>query len=280
MTRHVDEDARRHLAALELSPGASLAEIKQAYRDLARVWHPDRFSDPRLARRAQERLTQINLAYAWLRRHPDAVARLTSPPPAPPRARPAAPARSAPAADPDPTPPPPPPPTMRPRRGSLLWWGLCAGGAVVAVVAVIRVPPRAAVPSVAARPTAAAPADGTAASDARAPLADAANLEAWMAVVQAVATPTPPAGAAATPGIIPPGYFGLGSTPQEVLTVQGSPTAADDDAWSYGLSKVYFAARPRDDAVALEVDLGAVVVPDAVAEPGRCPLHGEHLVLR
>jgi hypothetical protein len=37
---------------------------KQAYRELARVWHPDRFpNDVRLQQKAQERLKQINLAY-------------------------------------------------------------------------------------------------------------------------------------------------------------------------------------------------------------------------
>src|SRR5206468_12238720 len=37
------------LDVLALRPGASALEIKGAYRDLVKVWHPDRFgSDPRL----------------------------------------------------------------------------------------------------------------------------------------------------------------------------------------------------------------------------------------
>src|ERR1700720_2547948 len=53
---------------LELKPGASPDQVKQAYRDLARVWHPDRFShDPRLQQRAQEKLKEINHAYEQLR---------------------------------------------------------------------------------------------------------------------------------------------------------------------------------------------------------------------
>jgi len=55
------------LAVLALRPGASLVEIKEAYRDLVKVWHPDRFgSDPGLRERAEDRLKQINQAYAVL----------------------------------------------------------------------------------------------------------------------------------------------------------------------------------------------------------------------
>ena len=54
---------------LEVEPSASVAEIKQSYRDLARVWHPDRFTgDPRLRARAEERLREINGAYETLLR--------------------------------------------------------------------------------------------------------------------------------------------------------------------------------------------------------------------
>ena len=44
------DDARDScLRVLGLAPGASAQEIKAAYRDLAKVWHPDRFAhDPRL----------------------------------------------------------------------------------------------------------------------------------------------------------------------------------------------------------------------------------------
>ena len=52
---------------LEIKPGASLAEIRQAYRDQTKVWHPDRFSnDVRLKNKADEKLKQINLAYRRL----------------------------------------------------------------------------------------------------------------------------------------------------------------------------------------------------------------------
>ena len=52
---------------LGISPGASAQELKTAHRDMAKVWHPDRFShDPRLQQKAQEKLKEINEAYDQL----------------------------------------------------------------------------------------------------------------------------------------------------------------------------------------------------------------------
>src|SRR5574341_1036452 len=57
-------DLNRYYEVLELKPGASLEEVKQAYRDLVSVWHPDRFShNLRLQQKAQEKLKEINQAY-------------------------------------------------------------------------------------------------------------------------------------------------------------------------------------------------------------------------
>jgi hypothetical protein len=61
------EDIIESYETLGVAPGASRAAVKEAYRDLAKVWHPDRFaSDERLSRKAQERLTEINSAYERL----------------------------------------------------------------------------------------------------------------------------------------------------------------------------------------------------------------------
>src|SRR5438552_2377274 len=55
------------LAVLGLRPGVSLREVKEAYKDLVNVWHPDRFShDPRLQKKAQEEMKKINEAYEKL----------------------------------------------------------------------------------------------------------------------------------------------------------------------------------------------------------------------
>jgi cytoskeletal protein RodZ len=52
---------------LGVRPGVSVQELKAAYRDLAKVWHPDRFAhDPRLQQKAQEKLKEINDAYEQL----------------------------------------------------------------------------------------------------------------------------------------------------------------------------------------------------------------------
>ena len=54
---------------LELKPGATPDEVKAAYRDLAKVWHPDRFREdsPRLKAKAAEKLAEINEAYEKIR---------------------------------------------------------------------------------------------------------------------------------------------------------------------------------------------------------------------
>jgi len=62
------------LNTLELEPGASQVQIKQAFRDLAKVWHPDRFNgDDRVKGRAHEKFSQINGAYRLLRKHSQIV---------------------------------------------------------------------------------------------------------------------------------------------------------------------------------------------------------------
>jgi uncharacterized protein YjbI with pentapeptide repeats len=54
---------------LGLEPGASLAEVNQAYKDLAFIWHPDRVPEDnkRLRDKAQEKLKEINQARDQLR---------------------------------------------------------------------------------------------------------------------------------------------------------------------------------------------------------------------
>ncbi|MFO7785776.1 MAG: J domain-containing protein [Desulfatiglandales bacterium] len=63
-------EIRRCLQLLELKECSTSDAARRAYRDLVRVWHPDRFAgDPRLQRRAEERVKQLNVAYDTLLRH-------------------------------------------------------------------------------------------------------------------------------------------------------------------------------------------------------------------
>ncbi len=104
------------LRVLGLPSTASPAEIKEAYRDLAKVWHPDRFgTDSRLRAKAEETLKGINEAYQALETGSagggGAAAKPPRPDPSPrPKPRPAPPPRP----KPRPAPPPPPPPRPTP----------------------------------------------------------------------------------------------------------------------------------------------------------------------
>jgi DnaJ domain len=60
-------DIRKCCDLLDLRPGYSQEDLKQAYKDLVQVWHPDRFAhNPRLKEKAEDKLKQINTAYEQL----------------------------------------------------------------------------------------------------------------------------------------------------------------------------------------------------------------------
>ena len=61
-------DIKQSFEILELDRGASTDEIKQSYKDIVTVWHPDRFSNnPRLKQKAEEKLKEVNVAYDTLK---------------------------------------------------------------------------------------------------------------------------------------------------------------------------------------------------------------------
>ncbi|EKD08112.1 J domain-containing protein [Limnospira fusiformis SAG 85.79] len=63
-----NQDLHKHLAVLELEPGASLEEIKASYKELVQIWHPDRFdSNSNLQQRAHLQLQRINESYEILK---------------------------------------------------------------------------------------------------------------------------------------------------------------------------------------------------------------------
>jgi hypothetical protein len=73
------EDAYRTLG---LAPGASLKEVQRAYRALVKVWHPDRFTQaPHLQPLALEKIQTINHAYARLRLQQPGRTTPAAPPP-------------------------------------------------------------------------------------------------------------------------------------------------------------------------------------------------------
>ena len=75
-------DLSKAYELLGVKPGVSSGELKAAHRDLAKVWHPDRFThDPRLQEKAQEKLKEINEAYELL-----SSGKAPRPVPPPPRA--------------------------------------------------------------------------------------------------------------------------------------------------------------------------------------------------
>ena len=53
---------------LGVSPNASDEDVKKAYRDLARKYHPDNYVDNPLADLAQEKMKEINEAYDQITR--------------------------------------------------------------------------------------------------------------------------------------------------------------------------------------------------------------------
>ncbi len=61
-------DIKQSFEILELDRGASTDEIKQSYKDIVTVWHPDRFpNNSRLKQKAEEKLKEVNVAYDTLK---------------------------------------------------------------------------------------------------------------------------------------------------------------------------------------------------------------------
>lgn len=65
-----DSALERNFKALDLPATSSYDQVKNSYRELVKVWHPDRFGqDAKLKARANTKLMEINQAYESLKAH-------------------------------------------------------------------------------------------------------------------------------------------------------------------------------------------------------------------
>ncbi len=63
----METESHRYYNILGLTPNSGIEEVRQAYKDLIHVWHPDRFSyNQRLQEKAEEKLKEINIAYEYV----------------------------------------------------------------------------------------------------------------------------------------------------------------------------------------------------------------------
>ncbi|MDZ8222739.1 J domain-containing protein [Nostoc sp. ChiVER01] len=62
-----DLDINHAYEILGLEPGASQAQLKRAYRQLVKIWHPDRFLEQKQKQEAEEKIKSINSAYNKLK---------------------------------------------------------------------------------------------------------------------------------------------------------------------------------------------------------------------
>jgi outer membrane protein assembly factor BamE (lipoprotein component of BamABCDE complex) len=250
-------DLKDAYAILEVPPGASRDEVRLAYRDLLKVWHPDRHSgDPALQRRAEDRLKRIIAAYdlveeAGFPSRPSPSKEETPPPrpqstPSPPRTQ-ASPPNAANRGAPPPRatevrqPPQPAaseetaPSVSSTNTGGRLLFSIVA----TLVVVVIWQAYKASTPSTPAyEPT----------SSYSSPSHSSATYE--QAPARPLVTTPPsaadvelPAGAAPSSADETNASFTLGSTRDEVQAAQGTPTEIDKtfgESWSYSGARVEF----------------------------------------
>jgi hypothetical protein len=70
MTHCNCQRCKEQISILGLTPPVTFEEITTAHRDLAKVWHPDRFeNDPHLRNKAEEQFKSIQAAFTQLKEH-------------------------------------------------------------------------------------------------------------------------------------------------------------------------------------------------------------------
>ena len=70
ISHHQDPELKRNLEALNLDLGAKPEEIRKAYLEAVKKYHPDKCLNcpPELARAAEEKTKQVNTAYSILKK--------------------------------------------------------------------------------------------------------------------------------------------------------------------------------------------------------------------
>ncbi len=72
------DKAVEYLKVLELEPGASFQDVKEAYKFQSMAWHPDRFSNMVQKEKAEYKQKRINVAFQWLNSNKDTLPRLVN----------------------------------------------------------------------------------------------------------------------------------------------------------------------------------------------------------
>ena len=255
------------LEVLGLGPDATRQDIKLAYRDLVMVWHPDRFpNNSSVQQKAEEKLKKINQAYLTLQNY-NPASRARSRPHRSPSAssgasqnqqnghRTASPPFEASGGK---SPASPAPES----KSSLLRWVYIIGamlatllvGYFMAAPGTEQDPRPSTLTSTPSTPSPKQPGSAPSAieksrnptSPSIAPLPFGANQEGFT---------LPPDGHLLAPSDVisaprslsfeeprrsAPDSFTIGSTKDEVLSVQGTPTEFNDRVWKYGLTSVVF----------------------------------------
>lgn len=235
---------------LGLRPGAKPAEIKRAYRTLAKKWHPDRFHSESFEARslAEEKFREINEAYRRLIKNwwrgAGPVGKAGTRPGRTRAAGSSKPARGA-AADANAGAATSGPVHRLGRTLAFIYRKLQASGgakffllAAVAAVILFQAHAYFRVSTPEFEPV--APPDKTAGPPipAPGPPGAAPPLDKLLSEIEPAPAPAPPL--MQSPAEPAADFFTLGSTSSEVLHIQGKPSRIQGQNWFYGLSEIHF----------------------------------------